>query len=196
MDVNLVRVQGRWSMTLASGTGCGARGWRLVTVTPGRPGHQPAGTMTGARGASLEVPHRLAGNPPRELVCHEAWPRLSLGMNSPIGTEPWWNAEWRARFAKRAPHREMRLVPTRVVRRSASFFFLRTSWLEAQIVRLPATTAGILWRRSVQRAEKFSSRDNDSGADHIARTITLVIAGLDPAISITVAGLWRGLWLF
>jgi hypothetical protein len=61
--------------------------------------------MTGARGASLEVPHRLAGNPPRELVCHEAWPRLSLGMNSPIGTEPWWNAEWRARFAKRAPRR-------------------------------------------------------------------------------------------
>jgi hypothetical protein len=48
----------------------------------------------------------------------------------------------------------------------------------------------------VQRAERFSSRDNDSGADRIARTITLVIAGLDPAISITVAGLWRGLWLF
>src|SRR5580692_10140636 len=167
-------------MTLASGAGCGARAWRLVTVTPGRPGHQPAGTMTGARGASLEVPHRLAGNPPRELVCHEAWPRLSLGMNSPIGTEPWWNAEWRARFAKRAPRREMRLVPTRVVRRSASFFFFRTSWLEAQIVRLPASTAGILWRRSVQRAEKFSSRDNDSGADRIARIIAhAVIAGLD-----------------
>src|ERR1700691_2391885 len=80
MALNLARVQGRWSMTLASGARDGSRGWRLVTVTPGRPGHQPAGTMTGARGASLEVPHRLAGNPPRELVCHEAWPRLSLGM--------------------------------------------------------------------------------------------------------------------
>jgi hypothetical protein len=55
---------------------------------------------------------------------------LSLGMNSPIGTEPWWNAEWRARFAKRAPHRKMRLVPTRVVRRSASFFLL--SYIVAQ----------------------------------------------------------------
>src|ERR1700691_1282046 len=124
MALNLARVQGRWSMTLASGARDGSRGWRLVTVTPGRPGHQPAGTMTGARGASLEVPHRLAGNPPRELVCHGDWPRVSVGMNSPIGTEPWWDAEWRARFAKRAPHREMRLVPTRVVRRSASFFLL------------------------------------------------------------------------
>ena len=56
-------------MTLASGAGCGARAWRLVTVTPGRPGHQPAGTMTGARGASLEVPHGLAGNPPRLASC-------------------------------------------------------------------------------------------------------------------------------
>src|SRR6202522_877268 len=144
MAVNLVRVQGRWSMPLASGTGGGARGWRLVTVTPGRPGHQPAGTMTGARGASLEVPHRLAGNPPRELVCHEAWPRLSLGMNSPIGTEPWWDAERRARSALRAPHPERCGGWIRVCRRSASLFFFRTSWLKAQIVRLPATTAGVL----------------------------------------------------
>ena len=91
-------------MTPHGGAGCGARAWRLVTATPGRPGHQPAGTRTGARGASLEVPHRLAGNSPRELVCHEAWPRLSLGMNSPNGTEPWWDAERRARSALRAPH--------------------------------------------------------------------------------------------
>ena len=104
MTVNLARLQGRWSMTLASGAGCGARAWRLVTAIPGRPGHQPAGTMTGARGASLEVPQGLAGLLPREPVCHEAWPRLSLGMNSPIGTEPWWDAERRARSALRAPH--------------------------------------------------------------------------------------------
>ena len=83
-------------MTLASGARDGSRGRRLVTFVPGRPGHQPAGTMTGARGASLEVPHRK--------VCHEAWPRLSLGMNSPNGREPWWDAERRARSALRAPH--------------------------------------------------------------------------------------------
>jgi hypothetical protein len=56
-------------MTLASGARDGSRGWRLVTVTPGRLGHQPAGTMTGARGASLEVPHRLAGLLPRLSLC-------------------------------------------------------------------------------------------------------------------------------
>jgi hypothetical protein len=54
---------------------------------------------------------------------------------------------------------------------------------------MPVTTAGILWRRSVRRAEKFSSRDDDSGADGIARTMKRVIAGLDPAISMIVAGL-------
>ena len=53
------------------------------------------------------------------------------------------------------------------------FFFFRPSWLKARIVRLPAPTAGILWRRSVRRAEKFSSRDDDSGADRIARTRSL-----------------------
>ena len=66
-------------MTLASGAGFGARGWRLVTVTPGRPWHQPAGTMTGARGASLEVPHGLAGLPPR----------LAFVSRSLAQVEPW-----------------------------------------------------------------------------------------------------------
>jgi hypothetical protein len=40
---------------------------------------------------------------------------------------------------------------------------------------MPVTTAGILWRRSVRRAEKFSSRDEDSGADRIARTAFFVV---------------------
>src|ERR1700691_1257605 len=68
MAVNLAHVQGRRAVTPQDGAGCGARGWRLVTAAPGRPGHQPAGTMTGARGASLDVPHGLAGVPPR-LAC-------------------------------------------------------------------------------------------------------------------------------
>jgi hypothetical protein len=33
---------------------CGARGLWLVTLAPGRLGHHPAGTRTGARGASLD----------------------------------------------------------------------------------------------------------------------------------------------
>jgi hypothetical protein len=162
-------------MTLASGARVGARGRRLVTAVPGRPGHQPAGTMTGARGASLEVPHRK--------VCHEAWPRLSLGMKY----SQWQRAVVGRREA--SAQRSARAAPERcggwirVCRRSASLFFFRTSWLKAQIVRIPAATAGVLWRRSGRRAKKFSSRDDDSGADRIARTIPyVVIAGLDPAI--------------
>ena len=201
MAVNLARVQGRYAVTPQDGAGCGARGWRLVTATPGRPGHQPAGTMTGVRGASLEVPHRLAGNPPRELVCHEAWSRLSLGMNSPIGTEQWWNAERRARSALRAPHPQRCGGWIRVCRRSASLLSFRSyiSWLEARIVRIPVSTAGVLWRRSVRRAEKFSSRDDDSGADRIARTDWQVHlaprAGRGRAISAFTRvfdALWRG----
>src|SRR5580692_10861545 len=46
---------------------------------------------------------------------------------------------------------------------------------------MPVSTAGILWRRSVRRAEKFSSRDDDSGADRIARTRVLVSSA--PAIA-------------
>jgi hypothetical protein len=86
--------------------------------------------------------------------------------------------------------RKVRPLATRLSAfRFLAFFRSYISWLEAQIVRLPATTAGILWRRSVWRAKKFSSRDEHSGADRIARTRRLVIAGLDPAISIPVARL-------
>src|SRR3984957_4915691 len=56
-------------------------------------------------------------------LCHEAWPRLSLGMNSPIGTEPWWDAERRARSALRAPHPKRCGGWIRVCRRSASLLF-------------------------------------------------------------------------
>jgi hypothetical protein len=38
-------------------------------------------------------------------------------------------------------------------------------------------------------SKEFLPRDDDSGADRIARTRRLVIAGLDPAISMTMAGL-------
>jgi hypothetical protein len=59
--------------------------------------------------------------------------------------------------------------------RFLAFFRSYISWLEARIVRIPVSTAGILWRRSVRRAKKFSSRDEDSGADRIARTAFFVV---------------------
>jgi hypothetical protein len=73
------------------------------------------------------------------------------------------------------------------------------AWLKAQIVRLPATTAGILWRDRCGEREELVGLNNSSGANRIARTMNLVIAGLsrskngvaslayDPAISIAVA---------
>jgi hypothetical protein len=56
----------------------GARAWRLVTATPGQLGHQPAGTMTGARGASLEMRDDAGGEPAAWRPPHEAWPELRL----------------------------------------------------------------------------------------------------------------------
>ena len=90
-------------------------------------------------------------------VCHEAWPRLSLGMSSPIGTEPWWDAERRARGDPRAPHpaRVRRLATRLSAFRFLAFFRSFLGMLKARIVRMPVSTAGVLWRRSVRRAKRF-----------------------------------------
>src|SRR5580704_660038 len=65
--------------------------------------------MTGARGASLDVPHGLAGSPAAFGLCvTKPGPGCALGMKYSLGQEPWWNAHRRARFAKRAPHRKVR----------------------------------------------------------------------------------------
>ena len=78
MALNPVRREGHQPVTPVVGMGCGTRAWRLVTATPGRLGHQPAGITTGARGASLDVPHGLAGVRRVWPVGHEAWPEVSL----------------------------------------------------------------------------------------------------------------------
>ena len=139
--------------------------------------------MTGARGASLDVPHGLAENPPcsacvsRSLAQVEPWdeilPLAQSRGGTPIGE----------RALQSARRTQVRWIRTRVDRRSASFFlsFVQSmtrkngyrfsdkghaplkTWLKAQIVRLPATTAGILWRRSVRRAEKFLPLEQQLG---------------------------------
>jgi hypothetical protein len=43
---------------------CGARGQSLVSFALGRLGHQPAGTMTGVRGASLQLGRDAGGKTP------------------------------------------------------------------------------------------------------------------------------------
>jgi hypothetical protein len=67
---------------------CGARGRRLVTFALGRLGHQPAGTMTGVRGASLQPgPAPAGGTPPLiGAASREAWPDAEpWGCVSPFG---------------------------------------------------------------------------------------------------------------
>src|SRR5271169_4461112 len=118
-------------------------------------------------------------------VCHEAWPRLSLGMKY----SQWQRAvvgrrEASAQRSARAASRLGAEVGYASLGVPLPCFLFLHSWLKAQIVRLPASTAGILWRRSVRRAKTVvafvDARDDDSGADRIARTISYaVIAGLD-----------------
>ena len=110
-------------------------------------------------------------------VCHEAWPRLSLGMKyshwqRAVVERPRASAPCEARAARKCGGLGSAFggVPL-----SFSFFLIVAQSTDRE---MPVTTAGILWRRSVRRAEKFPSRDDDSGADRTARTMNRVIAGL------------------
>ena len=66
---------------------CGARGRRLVTAVLGRLGHQPAGTMTGVRGARCKRGRRRRSEARRfGRLSREAWPEAEpLGCVSPSG---------------------------------------------------------------------------------------------------------------
>ncbi len=90
----------------------------------------PAGTRTGARGASLEVDTRPAGDPRRlpAAVSTKPGPSRAFGMRESLRSEPSWNAGRRARFAKREPRRKARWMVISVFRRFAFLYFLRR-WL-------------------------------------------------------------------
>src|SRR5580658_3816376 len=106
MALNLAPVQGRYAVTPHGGARVGSRGRRFVTSALGQPGHQPAGTMTGVRGASLEVPHGLAENPPcsacvsRSLAQVEPWDEILPLAESRGGTP---RGERAALCARRTP---------------------------------------------------------------------------------------------
>src|SRR5580658_5400394 len=66
----------------------------------------PAGTMTGVRGAPLEVGAALAGQTRRFQAQH---PRSlarcrAFGMRESLRSEPRWNADGRAPLARGEPH--------------------------------------------------------------------------------------------
>src|SRR3984957_13174282 len=104
MTVNLARVQGRWSMTLASGARDGSRGRRLVTAVPGRlwascsPASRP---VRGVLPLDWDRRHRIT---PGKTTSQEAWPEAEPWGPTSLWQEPWWDAERRARSALRAPH--------------------------------------------------------------------------------------------
>ena len=84
--VHLAVLQGRRAVTLSGGASCGARGRRLVTDVPGRLGHQPAGTMTGARGARCNwVRHRRHVRFVWCTYSGKPGPSCALGTTTPFG---------------------------------------------------------------------------------------------------------------
>src|SRR5580704_5310310 len=97
--------------------------------------------MTGARGARWTGTGD-GGQRPYRPRPRKPGLKLSLRDDDSLWREPRWNADGRARLARREPHPKVRRIRISVLRRSASFFFLRLhSWLEASIVTAPATTA-------------------------------------------------------
>ena len=135
--------KGHRPATPAGGASAVPAGGGLVTLAPGRFRHHPAGTMTGARGASLDWDRHGAGNargaaqglrPPVGAAVEDRTLRpsprkhgltLSLRDEQSLRREPRWNAERRAAPAGAAPHRKVRWLDVCAFRRSASFFFFR-----------------------------------------------------------------------
>ncbi len=138
-------------MTLASGARDGARGRRLVTFVPGRLWASCSPALRPVRGVlplDWDRRHRVT---PGETTSQEAWPEAEPWGPTSLWQEPWWDAERRARGDPRAPHPQGAEVGYASVGVPLPCFSsVRTTWLEARIVRVPATTAGILWRRSVR----------------------------------------------
>ena len=143
--------------------------------------------MTGVRGASLEVPHGLAENPPcsacvsRSLAQVEPWDEILPQAQSRGGTPIGERALQSARRIERCGGYGPALIGVPLP------FLL--SYIVAQSADREAT--GNHRRHSLAKigaeSGEFLPSDDDSGANRIARTMRLVIAGLDPAIPIMVA---------
>ena len=106
---------------------------------------------------------------------------MSCGVRS-LQQVPWWDAERRARSALRAPHPAwVRRLATRLSAfRFLAFFRSLLELLETRIVRLPASHRRYSLTKIGAESEKFETlfgaRDEDSGADRIARTRVLVLS--------------------
>ena len=97
-ESNLAHVKDAIRVTAAGGASAVPAGGGSSLLLPGGFGHQPAGTMTGARGARCNRDRRQAGVPCQSFGACPAkpGPKLSLGMHESLGREPRWNAGRRA----------------------------------------------------------------------------------------------------
>ena len=123
---------------LNTGRDCGARA-RICSPRPGGPGIMPAGTRTGARGASLQPAAARAAKPAAfRAAFGKPGPELSPRDESPAGKNRKWNAGRRARpqaeggasrhlFVARTARRLRAGMRHCVCRRSASLYFLLRS---------------------------------------------------------------------
>jgi hypothetical protein len=102
---------------------CGARGQGLVTFALGRFGHQPAGTMTGVRGARCNRDRRQAGYPRRFSVTGLAkhGPSCALGTTTPFGQSRGGTPEDVRTLGCVPRPARLRRLRNSVLRRSASF---------------------------------------------------------------------------
>jgi len=108
----------------------------------------------------------------------EAWPGVAPNGLTPRGSEPQWNADRRARFAKRAPRPLGAEVGLRVCRRSASLLLLlfrRVVLSEAKPTRLVRFGEAQLGHVASLFCPPYKEwRLQNSGAQRAARTYSLI----------------------
>jgi len=108
----------------------GARGW-ICSPFPGGLGHQPAGIMTGMRGARCNRNGAGGGNPPLTgAALREAWSEAEpLGCVSPLDKSRGGTPEGERALQGARRSASCGGYGTASLRRSASFFFLwRIFW--------------------------------------------------------------------
>src|SRR6201996_7200708 len=152
MAPDLAHVQGRHAATLHGGAGCGARVWRLVTAASGRLWASCSPALRPVRGVLPLDWDRRPRITPGETTSQEAWPEAEPWGPTSLWQEPRWDAERRARSAPKGAARDYASLGVPL---PCSFFRSYLGMPEARIVSVPASTAGVLWRRSVRRAGKM-----------------------------------------
>jgi hypothetical protein len=141
--------------------------YRDPYLVPGGLGHQPAGTMTGARGASLQPGPRCGVNPRpyRRRVPREAWPEAEpLGCVSPLGKSRGGTPQG-VRALQGARRTQVRRILVCVFRRSAFLYFFRSPG-ERSETRGSARKLNHRSRMSLRSSGLLAAHDRDGARYH------------------------------